>query len=278
MPGLTSPATVTTTLTYFTPPTDGERAYQKILGPVNGERELLKNWDSEERHNITIENVRGKEDTVSLDKTGFQFFQHTSKHTAFTNDEDIKAEYYPESIELIKKLTGASRVVLFDHTIRRHRPGTKSLNQPVSQVHVDQTNKAAINQVHRNLPAEEVPELLKKRFQIINLWRPIGTPALEWPLAMCDYRSVAPGDAVPVALIYPEREGETFMVKYNPDHKWKYLRGMTPEEIVLIKCFDSLQDGSVAVFTPHTGFKDPSTPEGTPHRESIELRSIVFYD
>jgi len=67
-------------------------------------------------------------------------------------------------------------------------------------------------------------------------------------------------------------------VKYNQDHKWKYLHGMTPEEIVLIKCFDSIQDGSVAICTPHTGFSDPSTPEGTPLRQSIELRALVFYD
>mgnify|MGYP006955278394 FL=1 len=77
---------------------------------------------------------------------------------------------------------------------------------------------------------------MKKRFQIINLWRPIHVPALEWPLALCDYRSVNPEkDAIPVALIYPDREGETYGISYNPEHKWKYLKGMTPDEVVLIK-------------------------------------------
>ena len=42
--------------------------------------------------------------------------------------------------------------------------------------------------------------------------------------------------------------------------------------------FDSVQDGSVAVFTPHTGFEDPTTPKDAPFRESIELRALVFYD
>lgn len=117
MPGLTSPVSVITTLHYFTPPAGGERAYQKALVDlVTGERTAEKNFDTEERPNTVIENLRGRENTVSLDKTGFQYFHHAPKHTSFTNDEEIKAEYYPESIELIKKLTGATRVVIFDHS------------------------------------------------------------------------------------------------------------------------------------------------------------------
>jgi len=276
----TYPASTTAKLLYFVGPVGGGRAYQNInADSTTGERE--RNWTREEKE-VVIENLRGKEDTVSLDTTGFQFFHHSSKHTSFANDEEVVREYYPESIELIKKLTGASRVELFDHTIRRRRPGqvddSPDRRQPVAQVHVDQTTKSSIARVHRHLPASDAPKLLEKRFQIINLWRPIGHPAIDWPLALCDYRSVAPNDTYPVALVYPDREGETLGVKYNENYKWKYLHGMTPDEIVLIKCFDSIQDGSVAIFTPHTGFKDPATPEGTPPRESIELRALVFYD
>ena len=132
--------------------------------------------------------------------------------------------------------------------IRRRRPGvvddSPQKRQPVPQVHVDQTAASATARVHRHLPAEDAPELLKHRFQIINLWRPIGQPAWDWPLALCDYRSVDPKqDLIPTRLIYPDREGETFGVKYNPNHRWKYLKGMSPEEFVLIKwyvCYDSI--------------------------------------
>ena len=87
-----------------------------------------------------------------------------------------------------------------------------------------------------HLPKEDVPELLKKRFQIINLWRPIGRPAYDWPLAVCDYGSIDyKKDLVPSTLKYPDRDGETFNVAFNPNHRWKYLRGMEPEEFVLIK-------------------------------------------
>ena len=77
--------------------------------------------------------------------------------------------------------------------IRRRRPGESDSvgrRQPVSQVHVDQTAASFIARVHRHLPASDVPKLLERRFQIINLWRPIAAPALDWPLALCDYRSI----------------------------------------------------------------------------------------
>ena len=123
--------------------------------------------------------------------------------------------------------------------VRRRRPGKvleePNARQPVSGVHVDQSGKAAVARVHRHLPPEDVPQLLKKRFQIINLWRPISHPADDWPLALCDHRSVDPKDIVPVRFLYPDREGETLGVRYNPNHKWKYVSGLTPEEFVLIK-------------------------------------------
>ncbi|KAM6503576.1 hypothetical protein JOM56_000519 [Amanita muscaria] len=271
---------VTTTLNYGVQPLDGTRAWQNInVTSESGVRD--KNWHLKQEE-LQIENIRGKEDSFTLDTAGFQFYVRPTKFKNFDDEEKIKREYYEEQGELIKEVTGASKVVFFDHTIRRTRPGelddSPDKRQPVQQAHVDQTTSASISRVERHLPGE-APELLKRRFQIINLWRPIDVPALEWPLALCDFRSVDPKtDVFPVALVYPDREGETFSVQHNPTHKWKYARGMTPDELVLIKCFDSIQDGSVAIFTPHTAFKDPTTPEGAPRRQSIELRALVFYD
>ncbi|KAH7908715.1 hypothetical protein BJ138DRAFT_1090791 [Hygrophoropsis aurantiaca] len=273
-------STVSAGLDYFTLPADGTRPYINTHpDPQTGIRG--RNWTPKE-HPVEIENIREKEDEYTLDTAGFQYYKRPSKHITFSNDAEIKEEYYPESIALIQELTGASKVVLFDHTIRRHRPSeieTDETNrQPVSEVHVDQTSASATARVHRHLPADEANELVKKRFQIINLWRPIHHPAIDYPLTLCDYRSVdITEDLTPVALLYPDRQGETLGVKYNPNHKWKYQKDMAQSEIVLIKCFDSLQDGSVAILTPHTGFKDKTTPKDAPLRESIELRALVFY-
>ena len=105
---------VQATLTYFVPPADGSRPYQYMdADPKTGEH--VRNF-TREPVQVEVENVRGKEDSVTLDTAGFQFFKIPSKHTSFASDAEIQAEYYPESIELIKKLTGASRVVLFDHS------------------------------------------------------------------------------------------------------------------------------------------------------------------
>ncbi|KAF5354279.1 hypothetical protein D9756_007048 [Leucocoprinus leucothites] len=277
----TTPDAVSASITYLLPPPNGERAYQTInADPTIGDRRkniIRKDFDA------LIENVRGKEHTFTLDNAGFQYAHRPTTFKDFRDDKKVLEDYYPESEALIKDLTGASRVVFFDHTRRLRRPGelddAPDRRQPVAQAHVDQTTASSIARVHRHLPPTDAPALLRRRFQIVNLWRPIGNPALDWPLALCDYRSVdAKQDTFPVALVYPDREGETMGVKHNPNHQWKYLRGMTPDEVVMIKCFDSIEDGSVARFTPHTGFQDPTTPAGAPFRESIELRALVFYD
>jgi hypothetical protein len=107
--------TVTSSLVYFEPPKDGARPYTYVnADKATGQRP--RNWE-QERHDAQIENIRGKEDSVSLDTAGFQFYSHDSVHKKFVDDEEIKREYYPESEALLKKLTGANRVVLFDHSM-----------------------------------------------------------------------------------------------------------------------------------------------------------------
>ena len=107
---------ITTVLTYAVPPADGSKpyAYAYVADPNTKERK--RNFTSQD-HEVQIENVRGKEDQYSLDKSGFAFVKAESTQKAFTDDEEIAREYYPESAELIKKLTGASRVVVFDHSM-----------------------------------------------------------------------------------------------------------------------------------------------------------------
>ena len=109
-----TPISTTATLYYLLEPQGGVRAYSNVnADPITGEKK--KNVGHEEK-SVVVENVRGKEDSVSLDTTGFQYYKHTSKYTTFANEEEILREYYPENIELIKKLTGASRVELFDYS------------------------------------------------------------------------------------------------------------------------------------------------------------------
>ncbi|OCK73018.1 hypothetical protein K432DRAFT_438422 [Lepidopterella palustris CBS 459.81] len=228
--------------------------------------------------NVTITDVSGNESKYTLDSHGFQIYRHASKEKDFLDDEKIKAEYYPETEQLLKDATGASRIFIFDHTIRRQTSDVRTeqtqLRGPVRRVHIDQSYNASRNRVSYHLP-EEADNLLQRRFQIVNVWRPIKTIYKD-PLAIADAYSVPDSDLVGAALIYPNRKGETYAVKANPQHRWYFKYAQRSDEVTLIKCFDSLEDGR-ARRVPHTAFVDSSEEDKEP-RESIEVRALVFYD
>ncbi len=232
-------------------------------------------------HAVAIRNVRPVASTVSLEREGFQLLTAPTLVRDFDDQETIRARYYAETISMLEELTGASRVVVFDHTIRRRIPGatdrtTGIQRQPVPRVHNDYTVKSGPQRV-RDLLVAEADVLLKQRFSVINVWRPIRGPVQDTPLAVSDARSIDEGDLVATDLIYPDRTGEIYYVKFNPAHKWFYAPAMRVDEVMLIKCYDSAVDGR-ARFVPHSAFVDPTTPAEAPPRESIELRTLVFYD
>jgi hypothetical protein len=259
-----------------------------------------------------LENIRGREHDFGTDISGFAVYNAPAKEKVFTDDAAVRSGYYAEVEALLReRLPGIKRVEIFDHTIRRRIKD--SPRQPVQQVHVDQTPGAAEARVRRHLPANEAEDLLKGRYQIINVWRPIENPASDFPLAVIDWRSTSPSDFIPVDLLYPRRDsldaddddrgkeklpdsesftstdgyevkGETLSVAPNEKHKFFYVKDMTPDEVMLLKCFDSRGEGmpegkeGLALRTPHTAFVDPETPKDAPGRQSIEVRCLVFYE
>jgi hypothetical protein len=231
-------------------------------------------------HRLPVRNGREIEPSPSLDREGFALARHASAIQDFGDEDAIRSVYYPESADIIAKATGASRVFIFDHTIRRRLPGVDDRaadtpRQPVPRVHVDHTIRSGPQRVRDLLP-DEADHLLAGRVAIVNLWRPIRGPVLDAPLGVCDARSVASEDLVPSDLVYRDRTGEIYQVAYNPQHKWFYFPAMRADEALLIKCYDSATDGR-ARFAPHSAFEDPTTPRDAPPRESIEIRSLVFF-
>lgn len=263
-----------------------------------------------------VANIRGREDEFrSVDTAGFAVYKSPSSvpPEAFFDKDDsrVRNQYYDEIESILRsKLDGVKKVVIFDHTIRKRDKNAP--RQPVQQVHVDQTPKAAETRVRRHLPASEAEELLKGRVQLINVWRPIGHPASDFPLAVIDWRTTTPRDLVPVDLLYPVRKddndrnddrgkeelpdpssatstvgyevkGETYGIAPSDGQQFYYYKDMTPEEVMFIKCYDSWSQGQpngkqgIAALTPHTAFEDPNTPKDAPGRQSIEVRALVFY-
>ncbi len=234
-----------------------------------------------EGHPTTIHDLRPAASEFALDEVGFKLLTHRSAVRDFWDEEEIKRVYYPESIDLLKRVTGATEVRVFDHTLRRRVPGEKDRStgvprQPASLVHVDQTAASGLTRLRVAYP-NEADELLRRRVAIVNLWRPITSPVLDAPLAVCDARSVAAKDLIASELVYRDRRGETYNLAYNPSQRWFYAPEMRADEVLLLKCFDSRDDGAVSRFAPHTAFSDPTAPADAPPRESIELRTFLIF-
>src|SRR5580693_6197443 len=259
-------------LNYLGPMTERPRYYAYEIG----ERSNMT-YDS---HKMRIRDMRPISSDVSLDTQGFALVEQRSAVQDFWDDDEVRRVYYPEAERVIKQVTRASRVFIFDHLQRRRVTGLQDRapggpRQPATRVHVDHTAKSGPQRVRDLLP-DEADELLKGRVQVINLWRPIKGPLQDSPLAVCDATTIRADDLVPSDLVYPHRVGETYSVRYNPAHQWFYVPRMQPDEALLLKYSDTATSVP-ARFTPHSAFIDPTTPADAPPRESIEVRTLVFH-
>jgi hypothetical protein len=228
---------------------------------------------------VSIQNGRALGDELSLDKQGFELVKHETSVSDFYDGDEVQRIYYPEIERLLKDATGASRVVIFDHQVRclpLAQRGEKGAREYGKVVHNDYTAKSGPRRVRDHLPEREAEEALGHRFAEVNVWRPIRGPIESSPLAICDARSIAAEDFVPSDLIYPDKVGETYRFKHNRNHRWFYFPYMERDEAILLKCYDSKEDGR-ARFTAHTAFEDPTSPPDAAARESIEVRALVFW-
>ena len=227
---------------------------------------------------VSIANARVLLEPPALDTHGFTLAAHQSAFTDFGDEVQLREHYYPESVALLKRLTGAEHAVIFDHTLRLDSSGhtEAGVREPVRRVHNDQTLLSGPRRVRDHLPKEEADRRLRSRFAIVNLWRPIGEPVQTAPLALCDARSISSADLVPTDLVYRDKVGETYSFLFQPKHRWFYYPALRPDEVVLIKIYDSLADGR-ARLTAHTAFDDGTSAAQATPRRSIELRSLVFW-
>jgi hypothetical protein len=253
----------------------GEKLVNETFGPNNIHR---RKTGAHELRPMTIRNGRLHARELTLDKNGFVFVEHKTQVRDFFDGEELKSVYYPEVERLIKDLSGASRVVLFDHTLRSGDEGereAKLVREPVLSAHNDYTEWSGPQRVRDLLP-DEAGKLLERRFAIIQVWRAINRPIEANPLAVADASSVAFEDFLLAERRYPNRVGQTYRLMYSPNHRWFYFPRMRRDEALVFKVFDSANDGR-ARFTPHTSFDDPaSAPDAAP-RQSIEARALVFF-
>ncbi|MEM7021228.1 MAG: CmcJ/NvfI family oxidoreductase [Pseudomonadota bacterium] len=213
------------------------------------------------------------------DREGFELHDHRTAVADLYDDDAVEQTYFLEIENLLRSVTGASKVVIFDAT-RRSDGGAGATNKdglrgPASRVHVDYTAKSGPQRLKDLLGEAEADRLLASDARVvqINVWRPIRGPVQRSPLALADAASVRPEDLIATDQVFPDRVGEIYHLAHNPEQRWYYVPDMTPDEVLLIKGWDS--DAERAQFTPHSAFDLPATPEDAAPRESIEVRTLV---
>ncbi|MGL4396579.1 MAG: CmcJ/NvfI family oxidoreductase [Hyphomicrobium sp.] len=230
-------------------------------------------------HEVEIYDAWPKRDSFSLDREGFVLKDFPAEFKNFDDEADVKAQFYAQVIDFVKRNTGAKRVEIFDHTIRKRMPADLSQQSTVQRpavllVHADYTAKAAVQRVRDILP-DEADGLLKERVAFFNVWKSLYAPVEELPLACCDVTTAPDDDLLRMELKYAERTGEIYVMRHSPEHRWYYFPKMQVDQALLLKTYDS--DQSRARFMAHSAFEDPTTPPGAPKRESIEVRTMAFF-
>lgn len=266
--------TVEAPLNYLAP--TEETPYSYTYDPPPGIPARVGDVD---RRVVTIRNGRPIAGRLSLDREGFLLRRQPVPALDFLSDVEVRQVYYPEVEQLVREVTGAAAVVIFDHTVRNTAPEKqfgRRVRGPAGRVHNDYTEGSAPQRVRDLLDPATAAARLARRYVELNVWRPIAGPVKASPLALCDARTVEAKDLVTSELRYPDRIGETYAVTYNPRHRWFYFPDMQVDEALIIKCFDSAKDGRARI-SVHTAFDDPTTPPDAPARESIEVRTFAFF-
>jgi len=257
-----------------------ERAIYYASSP--GKNAQFKVDQGMKTYTVEVEDARSMQTSRNTfdgqDASGFDLINSPSRVTNFLDKEAVETAYEDELRELIKTHTGGYRVEFFDHTVRASDPElreSKQVREPATLVHNDYTAHSGFVCLKENL-GDEAEALAKTRFQIINVWRPLVNPVENFPLALCDVRSIDSNDMVDTERRAPNHIGEIILATYNQAHRWYYFADMRPDEVLLFKTFDSNNQGKT-LCSIHTAIDLPDAPANALPRESIESRAFVFY-
>jgi hypothetical protein len=247
------------------------------------------NTGTYESHVVPIRNGRPLQDTFRRDIHGFEIVEHRSAVTDFTDRAEVDAVYIPEVTEFVKQRTGAREVASRGWVLRRSAAPAENASQPqAALVHIDYGPEGAAKTAAR-VYAEQFPDGPGYRRAVAtSVWRVFSPPPQDWPLALCDFRSVGDDEGLPNQLYFVDRVpddpfadvDESTMITsgsefhYSPGHEWWYFRDMNRDEVLFFVFNDS--DHSRAWRVVHTAFRDPSVETAVP-RHSIEFRTFAFF-
>ena len=244
-------------------------------------------------------------DLPGWQECGFELVRHEPHVADWTDDDEIAAVHYAEVEQLARRLTGAEAALVSDHVKRTAEPVRRQREQtPVRLVHSDFSDdyadvvrfayrdvkgRGAATLARSGLTAEEIETA--PRIVMMQFWRNLGAPKMDFPVAFCDARTVTRAEARPfpytgyvaggrtfdaLAITAPEPDAESAA----PEHGWYVFPELTLDEVVAFRTYDTdLVARGETYFTPHSAFRDPEVEVGNPARFSIELRVLcVFLD
>jgi hypothetical protein len=237
----------------------------------------------------------------SMDRLGVSLAHLESECSNFYDSAEVERVFYPEIEKLLLEFfPGATDALVYNHDVfNKDYDGDPREDQDNKDPGV---NKGYANLVHNDLndnsgrvrcrelltrnlrnfgrtqhyTEEEADRKMSRRFMSINLAKPMETVE-QFPFVLCAWPSFADQPYITNYRIYDDRVGETTRFTYRPDHEWYWLPKQTPTEVSMLKCYDSVTDGSVSRWSFHTASVDPTAPAHARCRKNVVVRSFVFF-
>jgi hypothetical protein len=236
-----------------------------------------------------------------MDKLGLSVAHLESKCTNIYDSEEVERVYYPEIEKLLLEFfPDATDALVYNHDVfDKDYAGDRTENQEAKNpgvnanyamlVHNDLNDNSGRVRCRelltknlrnfgrtQNYSEEEADAKMSRRFMSINLAKPIETIE-QYPFVLCAWPSFADQPYINNYRIYDDRVGETTRFTYRPDHEWYWLPQQKPTEVSMLKCYDSVTDGSVSRWSFHTACIDPTAPADARCRKNVVVRSFVFF-
>jgi hypothetical protein len=236
-----------------------------------------------------------------MDKLGVSLAHLESKCKNFYDSAEVQRVYYPEIEKLLLDFfPGATDALVYNHDVfNKDYTGDRKEDQAAKNPGV---NANYANIVHNDLndnsgrvrcrelltknlrnfgrkvhyTEEEADAKMARRFMSINLAKPMETVG-QYPFVLCAWPSFADQPYITNYRIYDDRVGETTLFTYRSNHEWYWLPQQKSNEVSMLKCYDSVTDGSVWRWSFHTSCVDPTAPDDAPCRKNLVVRSFVFF-
>ncbi len=236
-----------------------------------------------------------------MDKLGLALAHCESECQNFYDAAEVERVFYPEIEKLLLEFyPGATDALVYNHDIfdqdyqgdrtedqDKKNPGVNA--NYVNLVHNDLNDNSGrvrcrelLTKNLRNFGREqhyteaEADAKMSRRFVSINLAKPMET-VRQNPFVLCAWPSFALQPYITNYRIYDDRVGETTRFTYHPNHEWYWFPQQQPTEVSMLKCYDSVTDGSVSRWSFHSACVDPTAPADAPCRRNVVVRSYVFF-